>query len=124
MRPIPPLVLFGMMFGPVRADSITPYIWQARPIVVFAPDADDPRLVTQLDRLKAAQGALVERDCVVIVDVEPGSALRQRFAPGDFALILVCKNGAEVFRSDTPVNPDVLGALIDSQPLRATEFDH
>ena len=107
---------------PAGADPLTEYRWEKRPIVVFAPAEDDPQLAEQLDRLEAARAALEERDNVVIVDTEPGSALRQRFDPAPFAVILVGKDGTEKLRRETPVAVEELNALIDSMPMRRREM--
>ena len=109
------------LIGPVQAESLRPYLWQARPIVVFAA-ADDPRLVRQLAALRADSAALEDRDNIIVVDTTPGSALRQRFSPGPFTVILVGLDGGEKLRRDQVVLPQTLNALIDTMPMRRNEL--
>ena len=45
----------------------------ARPLVVFADSADDPAFVAQLAMLEDRPAGLVERDVVVITDVDPAA---------------------------------------------------
>ncbi|MEM1164222.1 MAG: DUF4174 domain-containing protein, partial [Pseudomonadota bacterium] len=59
---------------------------------------------------------------ILIVDTEPGSALRERFRPADFTVILVGKDGGEKFRRNGLVDPDELNALIDTMPMRLQEM--
>ena len=40
---------------------------------------------------------------------------------GEFAAILVGKDGTEKFRSDEPVRPETLFGLIDAMPMRRRE---
>lgn len=114
------LVLAGAL--PVAADPLAEYRWEKRPILVFAPAPGDPRLEDQLDRFEASRAELAERDNVVIVDTEPGSALRARFRPPEFAVILVGKDGTEKLRRASPVAVGDLTALIDSMPMRRREM--
>ena len=95
--------------------------WERRPILVFA-EPGDPRLAEQLARFEAERAALEERDTLVIVDSLAGSALRRRFAPEGFTVILVGKDGGEKFRKGGPVDPATLTALIDTMPMRRREM--
>ncbi|MEM6624889.1 MAG: DUF4174 domain-containing protein [Pseudomonadota bacterium] len=115
------LIAGTMSIGPVDAPSLTPFRWEYRPIVIFA-DPDDPRLDQQLDMLEAAEPELVDRDNIVVLDTSPGSALRDRFSPGEFTVILVGLDGGEKFRSDGVVQPGDLNALIDTMPMRRNEL--
>lgn len=110
------------LIGPVQTDSLRPYLWQARPIVIFA-SADDPRLDTQLDRFRAVEADLIDRDNIVVVDTTPDSPLRQRFRPGAFTVVLVGLDGGEKFRRDGLVAPGTLNALVDTMPMRRQELD-
>ena len=94
--------------------------WQARSVIVFA-DEDDPRLDRQIDRLEANAADLEDRRTVVIVDTGTDSALRARFRPAGFTVVLIGLDGAEKFRSDTVIDPDRLDALIDAMPMRQRE---
>ena len=101
--------------------DLASYRWDARPILVFAA-AGDPRLDEQISRLNAAEAALRERDNVIIVDTSGTSALWTRYAPGDFAVILIGKDGGEKLRRSRVVDPAELNALIDTMPMRRQEM--
>ncbi len=112
------------LFVSAEADTtLADYRWNARPIVVFA-GPNDPRLAEQRALFEAARGELLERDNVVIVDLRETSALRRRFRPGAFTVLLVGKDGGEKFRRDEIVDPDDLHALIDTMPMRRREMRH
>ncbi|MEM0990908.1 MAG: DUF4174 domain-containing protein [Pseudomonadota bacterium] len=115
------LIAGTMSIGPVDAPSLAPFRLEYRPIVIFA-DPDDPRLDQQLDMLEAAEPELIDRDNIVVLDTSPGSALRDRFSPGEFTVILVGLDGGEKFRSDGVVQPGDLNALIDTMPMRRNEL--
>ena len=110
---------FALPAGAADLDALR---WKARPILVFAPSADDPRLAEQLARFEAAEAALSERRNWVIVDTEPGSALRRRFDPAAFTVILVGLDGGEKFRRDGLVAVETLTARIDAMPMRRREM--
>ncbi|MEM6662569.1 MAG: DUF4174 domain-containing protein [Pseudomonadota bacterium] len=103
------------------AAGLDDYRWQHRPILVFAA-SEDPRLKQQMGRFDAAAEDLADRDNILIVDTEPASALRARFRPADFTVILVGKDGGEKFRRNGLVDPDELNALIDTMPMRLQEM--
>ncbi len=95
--------------------------WGHRPILVFA-EPGDPRLDAQIARFEAERAALEDRENLVIVDTLARSALRDRFAPAGFTVILVGKDGGEKFRRDAVVDPETLHALIDTMPMRQREM--
>ena len=107
---------------PAAAADLDALRWEARPILVFAPSADDPRLAEQLARFEAAEAALAERRNRVIVDTEPGSALRRRFEPREFTVILVGLDGGEKLRRDGLIAVETLNARIDAMPMRRREL--
>jgi len=117
------LALCLMLTAPDAAGgALDPYRWEARPILVFAPGEDDPRLARQLQRFAGAEAALADRRTVVIVDTEPGSALRRRFEPQGFTVILVGLDGGEKLRRGDVLEPRELNALIDTMPMRQREL--
>ncbi|MEM7422435.1 MAG: DUF4174 domain-containing protein [Pseudomonadota bacterium] len=107
--------------SPGSATDIENHLWESRPILIFA-DQNDPRLAEQLARFGADQHELDERNNVVIVDNEGTSALRSRFKPSSFTVVLIGKDGGEKFRSNDLVEPDTLHALIDTMPMRRREM--
>jgi hypothetical protein len=124
-----------MMAETARADQMDDLAWSARPIIVFAATADDPRAAEQLELLNRDSAALSERDIVVIavwpdqvrsdadLDVTPES-LRTRYGieAGTFAVLLVGKDTGVKRRADNVVSPDALYSQIDSMPMRQREM--
>lgn len=109
-------------------DPLAPLLWVKRPVIIFADDPGDPRLAHQLAELAREKAELEARDVVVIVDDrkparrDQASALRRRFRPHGFTVIVLSKDGEVVKR-----HPDVLSAfdvmrLIDRLPRRLQEM--
>lgn len=100
--------------------------WNARPVVVFADTAEDPHLSRQLSALEAEAAGLAERDMVVLTDIASApaetAALRARYAPEGFAVLLIGKDGGVKLRSDAPVEAGALFALVDGMPMRRREM--
>ncbi|MEE3101643.1 MAG: DUF4174 domain-containing protein, partial [Pseudomonadota bacterium] len=111
-----------------NADPLEKFLWTARPIVIFADNDRDPRLAHQLREIARVQADLDARDAVVIVDTDPGpsrfetTALRRRFRPHDFNLILIGKDGQVKRRSPQPVSGAQLVRQIDRLPIRLQEM--
>jgi len=103
------------------ADSLRPYLWQARPILIFA-EPGDPRLERQLALFTADRAALKDRRNVVIVDPGGETPLARRFRPDGFTVILVGLDGGEKYRAGRVVAPDTLSDLIDTMPMRRREL--
>lgn len=118
-------------FAPFAMEQLR---WQARPLVVFAPDAEDDRLKRQLS---GAAPGFRDREMIAIVVLQSGasfagnrplttaesSELRRRFevGMGDFGVFLVGKDGGVKRRSDEPVDLRVLYDQIDAMPMRQAE---
>ncbi len=107
-------------------------LWKHRLLVVFAPSADDPRLVRQERAIRGETRAMRERDLLKIV-VLPGSssplgfdaaALRRHYhvRAGDFRVLLVGKDGGVKRTSAAPVTPGSIFAQIDTMPMRREEM--
>ncbi len=111
--------------------------WQNRVIVVMAASGDDPALVEQERRLRAATSDLAERDIVLITatknavtingsvsDTPSADTLRQAYAEGTsgFQVVLIGKDGGVKLRAAAPVAADDFFALIDSMPMRRREI--
>jgi hypothetical protein len=118
--------------------------WEHRVLLVFAPSRENEHLETQAARVEAARDGFVERHLVVAelvadgksqVQHEPGgdfqpvaddeaAALRDRFGVdgGDFAVVLVGKDGTEKRRSELPMATKDLFATIDAMPMRQREM--
>ncbi|MBM0748455.1 DUF4174 domain-containing protein [Pantoea eucrina] len=100
--------------------SLDSYRWKQRPVVIFAPSAQDADYVRQLTLLQQHQQALRERDMVVLSDIRPADngVLRKALNPAGFEIVLVGKDGGMKLRQTTPVSADALLSLVDSMPMR------
>ena len=110
---------------------------QARPLLIFAPSAQDMRLMDQVGVLQANQKGAKERDLLAVAVPETGEVsvgkmlapeeaakARQRFhvGPGEFAVVLVGKDGGEKLRSAKPLAFKRLEDVIDGMPMRQEEM--
>lgn len=110
---------------------------KARPLLIFAPSAQDLRLLDQKGVLAANQRAAAERDLVAVAvpakgEVTVGKTLapeeaaeaRRRFhvKAGEFAVVLVGKDGGEKLKSAKPLPFKRLADLIDGMPMRQQEM--
>lgn len=126
--------------------SLTSYTAIDRVVLVFAPTDKDPRYLQQLAELSHHAAEMKERDLIVLPTplheaplITPGAqrdppgptlsgderTLARRslhVAPGDFAVILIGKDGGEKFRSSQPVSMNRLSRLIDAMPMRQDEM--
>lgn len=115
-----------------------------RPLLVFAPALDNPKLVQQFNELKAHASELKTRTVLYVPIVPeghnqpiPGSrvptvrlsedelaAMRHRFKvePDDFLVILIGKDGGEKLNSRTPVRVDQLERVINSITMHKSEM--
>ena len=95
-----------------------------RPILVFAPAEDDPRLALQRKALDDQRAGLADREVVVIEALEAASAaLRSTYGikPGEFAVVLLGKDGSEKERWPEPVAAQEIFGKIDAMPMRRQE---
>ncbi|WP_204113843.1 DUF4174 domain-containing protein [Shimia biformata] len=97
--------------------------WVARPVVVFADTAADPRFVQQMDLLSERPGDLAERDVVIITDTDGAhmSDLRRKLRPRGFMLVLMGKDGIVYLRKPQPWSVREISRSIDKMPLRQQE---
>ncbi|KAA5971585.1 DUF4174 domain-containing protein [Pantoea sp. M_9] len=100
--------------------SLDGYRWKQRPVVIFAPSAQDADYVRQLTLLQQHQQALRERDMVVLSDTRPADngVLRKELNPAGFEIVLVGKDGGMKLRQTRPVSAEALLSLVDSMPMR------
>lgn len=100
--------------------SLESYRWKQRPVVIFAPSAQDADYVRQLTLLQQHQQALRERDMVVLSDTRPADngVLRKELNPAGFEIVLVGKDGGMKLRETRPVSAEALLSLVDSMPMR------
>lgn len=130
-------VLFGALCAmtvQAAAEPLSGYRWSHRPVLVFAPDKADERYGAQSAAF--AKAALSQRDIALIrvagdaVEAEPrrgeydAAALRRAFkvGEGDFAVVLVGKDGIEKWRRTDVVDPALIYREIDAMPMRRQEM--
>ncbi len=128
----------------MTAFALGNYRWSHRPLLIFAPHEGE-RLTEQRRHLDAVKAGLAERDVLVveIIGVDTGQAtdargdadpvslvaedvksLRTQYDVllGDFALILIGKDGGEKRRDDKPTALAALFEQIDAMPMRQDEL--
>lgn len=104
-------------------DNLTEFLWQARPIVVFADSPNDPRFEQQMALLEEQAAALKTRDVVILTDTDPQNAseLRKSLRPRGFMMVLIGKDGGVKLRKPFPWNVRELSRVIDKMPMRQRE---
>lgn len=114
-----------------------------RPLLVFSPRAGDPRLERQAKLLDADADDMMDRFVLytpiapnpqglaapldapyTVLDRQQMQFVRSRFhIPHDrFTVVLLEENGTVMLRSQVPVDPFRLNALIDQLPTRREEM--
>lgn len=109
-----------------------------RPLLLFAPQADDPRLVAQLEAVRVTRAAFDARDMLLVVVLAAGpppagvdavgaadaARLRERYGvpPDGFAVRLVGKDGGLKRAAEAVVDLAPWYALIDTMPMRQQEM--
>lgn len=119
------------------ASELDDYLWNSRPLLLFAPTDNDPRLVETLQRIEASRCDVVDRDMVIGVVVtkdnstldgqpigaDESQALKSRFAVGEntFTVLLIGKDGGEKLRVNEVPDLSAIYAVIDGMPMRNRE---
>lgn len=103
--------------------TLDEWLWQRRPVVVFADSANDPRFAEQMALIGARLDALAERDVVVITDTDPKARgeIRRALRPRGFMLAIIAKDGTIVARKPAPWDVREISRSIDKLPLRQQE---
>lgn len=123
--------------SPVSTDPLDRFRWKKRPLLVFAPTADDAWFAEQTRRVERECAGFAERDMALLEIVAAGpsraageplsdsdaAALRRRFnvSTDVFTTVLVGKDGTEKGRWTEPVELKAVFALIDAMPMRRRE---
>lgn len=121
-------VLLSFAASPLAAQEaerpLAPYLWEKRPVVVFADTPEDPQFRRQMELLAQEAEMLEKRDVVVLTDTDPAarSALRSRLRPRGFQLVIVGKDGQVKLRKPRPWTVREIGRVIDKMPLRQQEI--
>ena len=141
MKQILPIVFAGLLGGSLAAaegDNTSPptifleqdvtdlseFVWEKRPIIVFADSPNDPNFAQQMDLLRDRAQELAERDVVVLTDTDPAAegALRLKLRPRGFMLVLIGKDGGVKLRKPFPWDVRELSRTIDKMPMRQREI--
>ncbi|MDY8110978.1 DUF4174 domain-containing protein [Fulvimarina sp. 2208YS6-2-32] len=133
-------VFLAATLAPALAGPLEPYRWNARPLLVFAPDLAGRDVTRQLATFDAAMAGLETRDMAVLLVLasrtrpsmlsgqpKPGAgnaALRAAYGidPGAFAVILVGKDGDEKNRWTHAIDPAEIFDQVDGMPMRMREM--
>ena len=119
------------------AAELSDYLWQRRPLLLFAPSESDPRLIETMRRIEASQCDFVDRDMVLgrivtegtssldgnVVDNNQAQMLFSDFGIGadSFSVVLIGKDGGEKLRVADVPDLQAIYAVIDGMPMRARE---
>jgi len=141
MKKLLPIVIAGL-FGmtaqaadePVNTDpfvyldaealDLNEFVWEKRPIIVFADSPNDPNFQLQLELLRDRADELSARDVVVLTDTDPAAMgpLREKLRPRGFMLVLIGKDGGVKLRKPFPWDVRELSRTIDKMPIRRREI--
>ena len=104
--------------------TIDGYLWLKRPVIVFANTDLDVNFQTQMKSLHQGAEELAARDVVVLVDANPAeeTAMRKKFRPRGFAVLLMGKDGQIKLRKPFPWDARELSRSIDKMPMRQQEM--
>ncbi|MEU0493960.1 DUF4174 domain-containing protein [Mycobacterium sp. NPDC006124] len=124
--------------GTAGAVELGDYRWERRPLLVFAPTNDDPRLLETVRRVEASRCDFAAREMVLGVLVADGDStldgraveagqsrrLRSQFGirDDDFALLLIGKDGGEKLRLGEVPELGAVYGVVDGMPMRRGEM--
>ena len=94
-----------------------------RQLLIFGKEGNETLVQQQLQVLNAEPDALKER-AIKITVVEKDNALHKKYSAetGQFAVILIGKDGTEKYRTNTLLQTKELFAVIDAMPMRRAEM--
>ena len=120
------------------AAELGDYLWQRRPLLLFAPAESDPRLVEAVRRIDASRCDFADRDMVLgvivakgtstldgqVIDTSQASRLLSEFGIGanTFSAVLIGKDGGERLRVNEVPDLRAIYGVIDGMPMRSTEM--
>lgn len=112
------------IFFDAEGVDVAEFQWVNRLLVVFADSPADPRFVQQMEMLEALPEELAERDVIVLSDANPAlkTALRTKYRPRGFMLVLVGKDGTVYLRKPLPWDVREISRSIDKLPTRQQEI--
>jgi hypothetical protein len=130
----------GAALAPAAAAAaeLGDYLWQRRPLLLFAPAESDPRLVETVRRIEASRCDFADRDMVLglivtegtstldgqVVDASQARRLFSEFGIGanTFSAVLIGKDGGEKLRVNDVPDLAAIYAVIDGMPMRSAEM--
>ncbi len=130
----------GGWLAPARAAAaeLGDYLWQARPLLVFAPTDADPRLAETVRRVEASRCEFADRDMVLgrivaegtstlggaVLDTGQARRLAAEFGigAGGFAVVLIGKDGGQKLRVNDVPDLQAVYAMVDGMPMRGQEM--
>lgn len=122
---VPPAPMAGVLTVlPAEDAEPAQFLWQARPLVIFADTPADPDFIRQLADLQRDPLPLLARDVVVITDTDPAarSIWRRQLHPEGFSLLILDKDGQVKQRKPAPRSVREIARTIDKFPLRRREI--
>ena len=99
-----------------------------RVLLIFAPNARDPRWQRQAALFRRSGAQFTDRDLVRVDIFASGPkadlALRTKYhvLPGQFRVLLIGKDGHVAFGGPTPISLQTLTSAIDRMPMRREEM--
>ncbi|MCA0919524.1 DUF4174 domain-containing protein [Pseudooceanicola nanhaiensis] len=112
------------VFWTGETPDLDSFLWEKRPVVVFADTPNDPQYRRQIENLEERPAELLDRDVIVLTDTDPAASgpLRRKLRPRGFNVVLIDKNGQVTLRKPQPLTVRELSATIDKTPLRRQEL--
>lgn len=111
--------------GPIAADEkpLDAYLWEARPVILFADSPKDPRYIRQIADFEGRAAELADREMILLTDTDPAAKgpLREALRPRGFTIVMIDKDGEILIRAPHPTEADALTGLIDRTNLRQQE---
>lgn len=123
--------------APAMAAELSDYLWERRPLLLFAPTDSDPRLVETMRRIEASRCDFAARDMVLgriltdgtstldgrVLDTKQAQRLMSKFgiSTDSFIVVLIGKDGGEKLRVADVPDLQTIYAVIDGMPMRARE---
>ena len=120
------------------AAELGDYLWQRRPLLLFAPTQSDPRLVETVRRIEASRCDFTDRDMVLGVIVTEGSSTLDgqvldtsqvrkllsafRIGVNTFSVVLIGKDGGKKLRVAGVPDLAAIYAVIEGMPMRSSEI--
>ena len=120
------------------AAELSDYLWEHRPLLVFAPTDSDPTLVETLSRIEASRCDFVDRDMVIglvvtegtstldgqVINADESQRLANQYAISEnaFSVLLIGKDGGEKLRVNEVPDLRTIYAVVDGMPMRSGEM--